>query len=151
MVALRASFSTTSAAGLVLRTKFVIISLLMLCGTIIVSFMIAFSIFSISLFFQIPPATMGVPRYINSDLPKLLMSYSVTLVSASLMRHLRNPMFLLICFCVSFIYRFLSATSISPKYLTSLLTSMPSMHLIWFPSPALNLRISHFLVFTLRL
>ena len=88
----------------------------------------AFFPFSISVPFQSPPATIGVPKYMRSDLPKLLISVSITRESAYLSLHLRKPIFLLIWLSASFLYRCLSATSLSPKYLTFSLTSMPSMY-----------------------
>jgi hypothetical protein len=57
-----------SAAGLVLRTRFDMMSGLTFYGTIINYLMVPFSFFSISYFLQSFPATIGVPMYIRSDL-----------------------------------------------------------------------------------
>ena len=139
-----------SAAGFVFRTRFVMIVGFTFYGTIIDFLIMAYSIFSMICLFHSPPATIGVPRYMSKDLPKLLMRVSITIESAYLNFHLRYSTFLFICFSTSFLYRPLSTTILKPKYFTLSLTSMPSICCTVL-LPPLILMISHFLRLILRL
>lgn len=146
-----ASRSTISLAGLVFLTRLETRAGFRLWGTIIACFMMLYSFLSISVPFHSSAATMGVPKYMRSDLPKQLTRVSITMESAYLSFHLRNPIFLLICWSTSFLCLCLFVTSLSPRYLTLSLTSIPSIYLILL-SPSLILRISHFfrLIFRLK-